>query len=449
MNLLEKGLSVITKGDSRNDLIKKNILLSFFLKGISISISLLYVPMMLNYLNPTRYGIWMTLTSIVAWFGLFDIGLGNGLRNKLTEAISQNDKELAKKYVSTAYFTLTFIVTILFICFWVCSFFIDWTKILNTSNNLKGELTILSIFVFFSFCLKFVLQIITTVMTADQKPAIGNLFDVIGNLLGLVLVWILINSKYTSLLAFAISVLYTPIIVLFFASLLLYRTKYSFLSPSFNKFEFIYVKDLASLGVQFFIVQVATVVIFQTSNILISQFFSPADVTPYNITFKYFSIITMVWSIVMTPLWSAFTNAMVQKDYNWMRKTIEKLNKYMIVTFFIIVIMAILAKFIIKFWTSNIIDVSLTMITIFALYTLISIWNNIYAYFLNGTTQIKIQIITSVFAATLHIPLSVVMVNYFKLGPEGIVLSMTIVLSLFAIAGPLKTFNILKNERTS
>ena len=106
-------------GEERSVKIKKNITALVFLKGISVIIAFLLVPMTLHYLNSVQYGIWLTLSSIVAWMVYFDFGLGNGLRNKLAEALAQSDFELAKSYVSTAYFLITFIIigflTILFV----------------------------------------------------------------------------------------------------------------------------------------------------------------------------------------------------------------------------------------------------------------------------------------------------------------------------------------------
>ena len=443
--ILQKILSILNKGDERSILIKKNIVLSFIFKGIGMLISLLYVPITLHYLNPTRYGIWMTLTSIVAWFGLFDVGLGNGLRNKLAAALAINEYEKANKYVSTTYAILILIFIVLLVFFFIGNIWIDWTWVLNTPQSYKKELSLLAIVVFSAFSVKFVLQIIGTILTADQRPAFGSSFEVIGSALGLFAIWILTRINSTSLLAFGICVMFIPVIVFLIASIFFYSNRYAFLKPSLKKIDFTCAKDLAGLGVKFFLIQIAVLVIFQTSNILIAQLFSPAEVTPYNIAFKYFSLLTMVWGILMTPLWSAYTNAITKNDFEWMRNIISRLNKFMIVTLFVLILMIIGAKVIIGFWTSNQVNISTAMIGIFAIYTAISIWNNIYANFLNGVSQIRIQIYTSIAAALLHIPLAICLVKYAHMGPEGVVLSMTITLSFFAIAGPLQTRKILKH----
>lgn len=442
--ILKKINSFLNKGSKRTTLVKKNILATFFIKGLSIFISLLYVPLTLNYLNPTRYGIWMTLTSIVAWMGIFDIGLGNGLRNKLTEAIAVGDKRKAKKYVSTAYAMLSIIVFSVCILFFIANQWINWSVVLNTTESYGEELKTLALIVVILFGMKFVLNIISTVFTADQKPAIGSIFEIIGSTIGLLIIWILTLTNKTSLITFGLAAMLTPVIVYIGASLFFYKYNYANIKPSWNSIDLSHAKELTGLGLQFFVIQIAVLVIFQTSNILIAQFFSPAEVTPYNIVFKYFSVLTMIWGIVMAPLWSAFTHALAQNDFEWIKNTIIKLNKLMFLTVFIVLFMALGAKSIISFWTKGQIIVNPIMVWIFALYTLISIWNNIYSFFLNGISKIRIQIFTSIAAAILHIPIAFLLVKHFKMGSEGVVLSMAISLSFFAIAGPIQSFKLLK-----
>ena len=121
-------------GEERSVKVKKNIAALALLKGVSVLITFLLVPMTLHYLKPVQYGIWLTLSSIVAWMVYFDFGLGNGLRNKLAEALAQSDFELAKSYVSTAFFLITFIIAGLLTIFFICNQFFNWSIILNASE---------------------------------------------------------------------------------------------------------------------------------------------------------------------------------------------------------------------------------------------------------------------------------------------------------------------------
>ena len=96
----------LKKGHIRSINVKKNIIAMFAIRGISIVISLILVPLTIDYVNPTRYGIWLTLSSIVAWVSFFDIGFTFSLRNRFTELKATNNYEKAKAYVSTIYASL-------------------------------------------------------------------------------------------------------------------------------------------------------------------------------------------------------------------------------------------------------------------------------------------------------------------------------------------------------
>lgn len=68
-----------------------------------------------------------------------------------------------------------------------------------------------------------------------------------------------------------------------------------------------------NLGVKFFLLQISSLVTYSLSNFLILYYLTPSDVTNYNISYKYFSIITILNNIVCLPLWSAFTEAYFKK----------------------------------------------------------------------------------------------------------------------------------------
>ena len=123
------------KGHDRTVKAKKNIIASVFLKGTSIVIGFLMVRITLNYLDQTKYGIWLTVSSITAWISFFNMGLGGGLKNRLAVAFAKNDYELGKTYVSTTYAILTIIISIVAIFFFVFNVYLDWSEILNTEKS--------------------------------------------------------------------------------------------------------------------------------------------------------------------------------------------------------------------------------------------------------------------------------------------------------------------------
>lgn len=114
----------IQNGDARSVMVKKNIAGAFVLKCISILISLQVVPLTINYVNPTQYGIWLTLSSIIAWLSYFDLGFAHGFRNRFTEAVAKNDFKSAREYVSTTYAVLSIIFSFILLLVQVVNIFL-------------------------------------------------------------------------------------------------------------------------------------------------------------------------------------------------------------------------------------------------------------------------------------------------------------------------------------
>ncbi|TXE08452.1 hypothetical protein ES711_08065 [Gelidibacter salicanalis] len=176
---------------ARTKTIVENVSISFFYKGGSILANLLLVPLTINYLDTTNYGIWLIITSFISWFTFFDIGLGHGLRNKFTEAKANHNMQLAKAYISTTYFSITIISAFLFIVFYITNHFIDWSKVFNTDPGLASNLSVIMLIVFGCFSIQFVVKLITTIYIADQRPAMQGLIDLLTQVLLVTSVFVL------------------------------------------------------------------------------------------------------------------------------------------------------------------------------------------------------------------------------------------------------------------
>ncbi len=434
----------LNKGHSRSVNAKKNILASFLIRGGSIVISLLLLPLTLHYVNQTQYGIWLTLSSIITWFSFFDIGFGNGLRNKFTEAVSRGEHELARIYVSTTYAILIIIISIILLLFFVINPFLNWASILNTSPQMAGELKILALIVFVFFCIQFVLQLITTILTANQQPAKASFFNFLGGLFSLIIIFILTKTTQGNLIYLGTALSFTPVFVLALASVWCFFGAYRKYTPSIKFVKFTYARDLMSLGLKFFIIQIAFVILYQTSNIIIAQLFGPAQVTPYNIAYKYFGIIPMIFGIVLVPFWSAFTEAWSTKDIGWIEDTMKKLKLLVLLVLIVTIVMLVFANFVFKLWVGNEILVPITLSAVMAMYVVLNAWNSIYSNFLNGVGKIKLQLYISLLGSLINIPLAIYLGK--SLGIYGVVLSTTIISLVSAVLLPIQYNKIIKDK---
>jgi O-antigen/teichoic acid export membrane protein len=407
---------------SRN--IQKHILASFLLKGISIGINLLLVPLTLHYLDKERYGLWLTMSSVIGWFSLFDIGLGHGFRNKFAEAIALKKSTLAKTYVSTTIILLSIIICLVLSVFLIINPFLNWNLILNTKIEPPGDLSILANIIFVFFALQFIFKLTTSVLLADQKSSLVDFIGVAGSLLSLISIYILMRVNQRSLLFLGLTLSACPVLVLMVTYFILFNGAYKLYKPSIKYIDLKQSKDLLGLGFLFFIPQVCSLIIFSTSNIIIAQLFTPAEVTIYNIAYRYFSLIIIFFNILITPFWSAFTEAFVKKDNLWIKNVIYKLIMFWLISCLVVIVMIGVSGQVFYIWLGGQITIPFQLKIGLAIYACISNWNNIFAFFINGISKIFLQVWISVFGGIAFIPLTIILAKNF--GLIGVPLGMAI-----------------------
>ncbi|WP_183561332.1 lipopolysaccharide biosynthesis protein [Mucilaginibacter sp. SP1R1] len=435
------------RGHQRSVKAKKNIIQSVFLKGGSVIITLTLIPLTINYINPTQYGMWLTLSSLITWAALFDMGLGNGLKNKLAEFIALDDIPTARSYVSSTYAILVVISLLLFIVFYFVNPYISWSRILNVQDKGNTDLNRLVLIIFAFFCLQFVVQLINTVLTANQAPAKFAFLNLIAQVLTLIAVVGLIRfHKQGSLTDLVIIIAGVPLIALLIGSIWFYRGSYKQISPAISHINFKHARELLSVGGGFFIIQISALVFYETDNIVITQLFGPKEVTTFNVAYKLFSIVLMLFVIVITPFWSAFTEAYVKNDYEWIKNAISKINKLWIALSFCTVALLMVSPVIYSLWLGKSVTVPLVLSIAMCLYTITNIWQAIYVQLLNGIGKIKLQLYLTTIGAIINIPLAVVLGKTF--GVAGVTLANAILFVVMGIVFYVQAGKIINKTAT-
>jgi len=431
------------EGQPRSVRAKQNIVALFLLRGISVGVNLLLVPMTLTYLNQARYGVWITLSSIMGWVSLMDIGLGNGLRNEFAKALALNNRDLARAQISTTYACVAAIVAVIIGAFFIVNPFLRWSAILNTPPQMEGELHRLAAVVFVFFCLRLLFGLISTVLLADQKPARSNLLEVLASLLALGGVYALTRLAEGSLFWLGVVISGSAAAVPLVANFWLFGGRYRALAPSPRFVQPGRARALVLLGVQFFLLQIAGTVIFATSNIVITQFFGPTEVVPYNIAFKYYGVALMAFTVVITPFWSAFTDAHTRGDTVWITMALGKLKMAWVILAAALVVMTLCAHAAYAFWVGTTVTVPLALSLAMCAYVLIVAWSTIFAYFINGTGKIALQLWVALLAALGVIPLAIYFATGLGLGSAGVMLAICAVLLPGCFLWPMQVRRIV------
>lgn len=438
----------INKGQKRSVKAKKNIVASFFIKGVSITISLLIVPITINYINPSRYGIWLTLSSIVAWFSFFNIGLTQGLRNKFAEAKAKGDDELAQILVSTTYAILSIIFLVVWGIFLLVNPGLNWSQILKVPEEMASEISTLAVIIFSYFCLQFVLKIITTLIIADQQPAKASLIDVLGQVLSLIIIVVLVKISEGSLIKLGLALCLSPITILLGANLFFFSGSLRRYRPKFSKIKFHYAKSLFNLGIIFFVIQIAGIIQFQTALVIIARNFGTVDVTNYNIVYKYFGMLNMLFVIFLSPFWSASTEAYYNNDINWIRKAIKKYNKLFVLLVGIGGIMLLFSQQLYDLWLKKgTVNIEFTLSLWGYIYFVLTMFASTYVYFLNGINALRIQFIACIFSPVIYIGCAFLLILYFKMGVYALFIASIIANFNGFILSPLQYHMIIIKKK--
>ena len=118
----------------RNRRLLLTSLATLLVKIIAMLTLIISTPLILHYLGAERFGLWMTISSLIVVLGFVDLGIGNGLLNIIADAHGREDNELAIRAVTSSFLMLTIVGVVLVLAFAGAYAFVDWGHILNVFN---------------------------------------------------------------------------------------------------------------------------------------------------------------------------------------------------------------------------------------------------------------------------------------------------------------------------
>lgn len=163
---------------------------------------------------------------------------------------------------------------------------------------------------------------------------------------------------------------------------------------------------VTGLGVQFFIVQIASLVLSTTDNIIVSNIFGPAEVTPYSMALKLFTVPVSLYAAMISPYWSSVTAKYALKDYEGIHGAIVRMQKMLVIPLLPCLVLAVFFEPITTLWLGQRLSVTPILILLNFTYSLVYSWNAIYSQVANGMSCMRMMIVVAVFQAIVNIPLS-------------------------------------------
>ena len=412
--------SKVLSGHDQSVELKKNVVYSLGIKFLQMALGIIYLPVVLNFVDKSTLGIVMTITSIISWLYLSDIGIGNGFKNKFTKAISSGNNEKARSITSTAYISLFLILILICVISLIVAGFINWNELLKVDTDPNKLLWGIR-FAIFALLMTFGLRLINKVLQSFQLNYLNNIIDLLIKIMTLSAVFIAIHITTGSFLKYIAISQSIPIIVFTLFSIILFYSKFKYYRPSIKYFEFSEVKNITSLGFKFFFIQITAMILFATDNIIIARLFSTADVTVYNVIRKYYFNIWVIFSFISVPLWPAYTKAYARQDFVWIKRITKKILKISLILSGIILIMLLVYKPVIRIWLQGKIEVPLLLSVFMGFSVIIMLIVSPFVNFINGVGKLKVSLRVIPFVAIFNIPLSILFAKYLGMGIAGVI----------------------------
>ncbi len=437
-----KSLFKIKLNNYRSTVYLRQVKLSFFYKILSVVFSLLTVPLMIKYLGSEKYGIWATLLSLTSWLQLCDFGLMLGTRNRVAEHLATNEICQARGVISTSYLLSFFFTVLIFVFFFLANSHINWQFFFNTTDLKKCELQHLLLITFSFMSINLTASIINQLFYATQKSSLVVLGQLLANFMFLLSIYFLLKTTTNDIVYLSLVYGGTSLTSYISISFIFFKSNPN-LIPSIFQFQGHHIKNIFTLSFRFFIIQLAALVLFATDRLILIQILGPASVVEYDIIYKYFSVFLMMHSLIIAPLWSGFTESYAQRDYLWIKRVLQKLNQLMGLYFVTISFFVFLGEVIIKIWVGEKVPIHNSTMIYMGVFIFFTIWNNNYAYFVNGINKLTPQLYSAILAGIINIPLSIFFAKNLSMGVNGIILGTISSLSIFAIIGPIQTYYIV------
>jgi O-antigen/teichoic acid export membrane protein len=382
---------------SLNISVFKSILGSTIFKLASSLVAFVSVPLLLKTLGTNDYGIWVTLTTLVAWLNLFDFGSGYSLKNKVTESVVTSDNTSLQSLIAgTIQFYLLSTLVIL-IVFGLCLFFISAFR----------ENFLLAIIIYLPVILAFPFTLGHFMMQGLKKFNLFNsllLIQTVIWLLFLLLFKLEVLKPDIYRIGFIYSLLYVLVnFCIFFISLKCLNFNWKELLI-WNHFKSS--KDSLLVGGRFFLLQVSSLLLFSIGNLMTYNNLQIKAVAQFDTVNKIYLMGMTIFNVLITIYWSEISHAKALNDRLMLRKIQKQLLIFSSLFSCGTIAISFFIPFFINYWTRGMVTVNLNQLWPFSSLVIIQFFAYSGAVFLNAFEDLKGQVILSVIAAAFIIPLA-------------------------------------------
>jgi O-antigen/teichoic acid export membrane protein len=365
-------------------------------RAVRVGVSLITIPLTLHYLGVERFGLWMTISSILAMAAFADFGIGNGVLNTVADASGKDDLEGIRRAISSGFFVLLVTAVILLMLFLSAYHVVSWADLFRVNSvQARREAGPATLVFVVCFVLNIPLDLVQRAQLGLQqgyRPELWQLCSNIAALLG-VLFAIHFRLGLPGLLAVFAG---APVVGVTMNLLHFFGVDRRDLLPRWRFVSRKTMLEISRLGGLFFVLQLFGALAFSTDTFIVARVLGASNVAVFSIPQRMFSVIALLVSMFMTPLWPAYGEAISRGDMSWVQRTLSRtLLAVFVLTAVASSVLLALSNRLILWWVGPQIHPPFLLLLGLAIWTVMNSCGNALAMFMNGASIIRFQVITA------------------------------------------------------
>lgn len=365
-------------------------------KVLGLVAALLSIPLALAYLGPERFGIWSTLSSLVATLQFADLGIGNGLINSVSDAHGKGDRAAVRRYLSSALLALGALAVFLLLLMPALVLLPPWASLFKLQDALAMQEVDAAVGVFVvCIALAIPLGLVQRVQIGLQRGFVGSLWQCAANVLSLLAIWVATQLQL-GLPWLVLALLGAPLLTALINGLVFFGTTERDLMPHRSQVSAPAVRQLLSTGSSFLLLQVSAAVVLYSDSIVIAGVLGAAQVAEFALPDKLFSIVTVLLATALGPLWPAYGEAISRGDLAWARRTLWRSMLFAAAVATVAsAVLVLLGPWLIRFWVGGRIAVDPALLWAMGVWKVIECTGLALSFFLNGAGLLRLQVISA------------------------------------------------------
>lgn len=396
-------------------------LASALAKVISVSTALVSVPLTLRYLGAERYGMWMTMSSLVAMLGFADLGVGNGLLALVASANGRDDRARIRACAASAYCVLSLVAVAVIATFGLAYPWLDWVRIFNVqTETARMEAGPASAALVCCFALTIPLNVVQKVQSGLQRGFAASLWQCLSSLIGLIGVLVVIHWRGPLpclVLAFAGA----PLLAAALNSVTFFRYSAPDVAPAWRAVSLPTIRSIMGVGILYFVLQVVAAAAYTSDAVIIAQKLGAPAVAVYSVPAQMFGLIGALIAMALMPLWPAYSEAIARGDRTWALRSLKRsLGVSVGVSSILSALLVIMGTQVIALWVGRAVAPPPAQLLVgLGVWKVVEAGGNALAIFMNGANVVKFQVVTALASALAGVVLKIILVG--EIGIAGVV----------------------------